>query len=168
MRRGDIVLVDTNVIIEAVRVGSWRALRSTFRVETVEKCREEARSGNQRRAGYVTVDDAALREDLAVHAVTGMELAKLGLSCESSTSLDAGERHLWAHAFSRQGGWFATCCDRAAVRVAISLHWEDRLVSLEDLLRIASLRGAQILKDQFRTVRLAAWRTDALLTRGLP
>jgi len=78
MRRGDIVLVDTNVIIEAVRVGSWRALRSTFRVETVEKCREEARSGNQRRAGYVTVDDAALREDLAVHAVTGMELAKLG------------------------------------------------------------------------------------------
>jgi hypothetical protein len=168
MQRGDVILVDTNIIIEAVRIGCWSALRSTFRVETVEKCREEARTGNQRRAGYVTVDDAALRDDLAVHAVTDMELASLGLACEVSTTLDAGERHLWAHAFSRQGAWFATCCDRAAVRVAINLRWEDKLVSLEELVRVLGTRATlDALKDQFRTATLSGWRTDAILARGL-
>jgi len=166
MQRGDIVLLDTNIIIEAVRIGCWQALRSSFRLQTVEKCREEARTGNQRRPGYVTIADADLREGLQVHNVTDRELAMLGLTCESSMTLDAGERHLWAHALHRTDRWFATCCDRAAIRVAVDLHWEDKLVSLEELLRICGARAEP--KPQFRTVRLSEWRTEALLVRGLP
>lgn len=32
------VLVDTNVILESHRVGAWRALAGSYRVETVEDC----------------------------------------------------------------------------------------------------------------------------------
>jgi hypothetical protein len=53
MTRGDIVLMDTNVIMEAYRTRCWGSLVNTFKVETVEKCWEEAATGDKRRAGYV-------------------------------------------------------------------------------------------------------------------
>ena len=39
------VFVDTNIIIEAVRVNAWSALSSSYMVETVQKCKEEALTG---------------------------------------------------------------------------------------------------------------------------
>jgi len=39
------VFVDTNIILEAVRTGCWMALTTTFSIETVEKCIEEALTG---------------------------------------------------------------------------------------------------------------------------
>ena len=51
MQRGQVVLVDTNIIIEAVRVNCWGALTAHFSVETVEKCCEEARTGELHRTG---------------------------------------------------------------------------------------------------------------------
>ena len=53
MQRGQVVLVDTNIIIESVRTGCWNALTTHFKVETVEKCCEEARTGEAHRPGYV-------------------------------------------------------------------------------------------------------------------
>ena len=168
MRRGQVVLFDTNIIIEAVRIGCWNALRGYFSMETVEKCREEARTGNQRRTGYVPIDNAALRENIALHVVSDLDLAKLGVISPAASTLDAGERHLWAHAYSRQDAWLAACCDHAAVRVAVILRWEERLVSLEGLVRAAGASAALgSLKEQFKTSTLSAWRTDALLARGL-
>lgn len=79
MQRGQAVLVDTNIIIEAVR------------------------------------DAEAFR-------------------------LDAGERHLWAHATGRADAWIACCCDQAAVNVAVRLDWGDRIVSLEELAGAAGAR----------------------------
>ena len=35
------VAVDTNVIIEAHRVGAWRALTGNYQVETVVECRRK-------------------------------------------------------------------------------------------------------------------------------
>ena len=38
------VLVDTNIILESYRVGSWRALAGGYNVETVEECVDETQS----------------------------------------------------------------------------------------------------------------------------
>jgi hypothetical protein len=51
MERGRIVLVDTNIIIEAVRSHCWNALATHYAQETVEKCLEEARTGDPMSSG---------------------------------------------------------------------------------------------------------------------
>jgi len=168
LQRGQSVLVDTNIIIEAVRVGCWNALKAHFSIETVDKCREEARTGDLRRPGYVVVDENALHERLGVHTPTPQELSALDLREPEARRLDPGERHLWAHALARRDAWLACCCDNAAIRVSVLLGWEDRLKSLEELAQAAGANpAASKLKEQFRTVRLSATRTAALLERGL-
>lgn len=167
MQRGQVVLVDTNIIIEAVRTKCWTALTVHFSVETVDKCCEEARTGELHRPGYVDVDEKALRERLTVHRVSDAELAALGLRDPESFRLDAGERHLWAHGLVRNDAWIASCCDNAAINAAIRLGWGDRLKSLEELAIAAGARTAsRNLKEQFGSARLSTWRTTALLKRG--
>jgi len=56
VQQGQIVLVDTNIIIEAFRARCWKALTAYYRVETVEKCYEEALTGDRLRPGYVEVE----------------------------------------------------------------------------------------------------------------
>ena len=64
------VLVDTNVILEAHRTGSWRALTAGYAVETVKDYVTETRTGFQRRRPEYRIDQAELRDRLAgVHAV---------------------------------------------------------------------------------------------------
>ena len=168
MQRGQVVLVDTNIIIESVRTGCWNALTTHFKVETVEKCCEEARTGEAHRPGYVTVSESALRTRLVAHQVTQTMLFELGQRYPDADRLDAGERHLWAHALDRSDEWFAACCDRAAVNASVRLGWEDHLVSLEELVTAAGARSAlKSLKGQFSTARLSEWRTAALIARGL-
>ncbi len=168
MQRGLAVLVDTNIIIEAVRTGCWNALSTYFSVQTVEKCCEEARTGEARRPGYVEVSEKILREKLTVHRVSDTELAALSVRDAETFRLDAGERHLWAHAAGRTDAWIACCCDQAAINIAVRLDWGDRLVSLEELVGAAGARqAARQLKAQFASERLSAWRTAALLRRGI-
>jgi hypothetical protein len=168
MQRGQAVLVDTNIIIEAVRTGCWNALTTHFSVQTVEKCCEEARTGEARRPGYVEVSEKILREKLSVHRVSESELAALSLRDAEAFRLDAGEQHLWAHAAGRADAWIACCCDQAAINVAVRLGWGDQLVSLEEMASTAGARQAvQQLKTQFASERLSAWRTAALLRQGL-
>lgn len=59
------VLVDTNAILEACRVGCWRALAARYAVETVEDCVTETQTGWQRRDPDRRVEVHELR------AVTG-------------------------------------------------------------------------------------------------
>lgn len=168
MQRGQVVLVDTNIIIESVRTRCWNAITTHFSVETVEKCCEEARTGEAHRPGYVKVNESALRTRLTVHKVSGVMLFELGQRNPDADRLDAGERHLWAHALDRNDEWLAACSDRAAVNVAVGLGWEDRFVSLEELVTGAGARSAlRSLKGQFSSARLSEWRTAALLARGL-
>lgn len=168
MQRGQAVLVDTNIIIEAVRTGCWTALSAYFSLQTVEKCCEEARTGDAHRRGYVEVSEKVLQEGLVVHQVSMSELAELDLRDPEAFRLDPGERHLWAHALGRNDTWLAICCDQAAVNAAVRLGWEDRLASLEDIVTVAGARHAlRQLKQQFSSARLSAWRTAALLARGL-
>lgn len=64
------ILVDTNIIIEAVRTGCWNALRGRYDLVTVEKCREEARSGIARTPGSVVVEGRHLNSGIRIVAVT--------------------------------------------------------------------------------------------------
>ncbi len=168
MQRGQVVLVDTNIIIEAFRTGCWTALTAHFSIETVEKCCEEAHTGEAHRPGYVEVDTKTLRQRLTVHRVSDSVLAALSLRDPEAFRLDLGERHLWAHALGRSDAWLASSGDHAAINAAVRLGWEDRLVSLEQLANHVGARSAlKHLKEQFRSARLSTWRTAALIDRGL-
>src|SRR5438132_11771647 len=99
------LLVDTNVILECWRVGSWRALASGYSVETVEDCVTETQTGFQRRRPELNIDAAQLQASLkAVHAVGEAERAVVAVRAPE-IALDVGERSLWAHALTRSDGW---------------------------------------------------------------
>ncbi len=161
MQQGQIVLVDTNIIIEAFRARCWKALTAYYRVETVGKCYEEALTGDRLRPGYVEVDSAALKERLVIHRVASLELAALALACPDADALDAGERHLFAHAHKRPDAWIVTCADRAAVRIAFALGWKERICSLELLSKPTGAKPE--LKRHFTEDWLSQVRTDFML-----
>ena len=165
MQCRQIVLVDTNVIIEAIRTNCWAALTGHYQIETVEKCIEEARTGDAYRAGYIKVTDRDLRERLIAHGVTNGALAQLIVREPLAEGLDPGEKHLWAHALGRKDAWVATTADGSAVRIAMKLGWGDRLVSLEELLHGCGAKAAvRALNRHFRSAALSGWRTQGLLT----
>ena len=95
------VLVDTNIILESYRVGSWRALAGGYGVQTVEECVDETQAGSQRREPERRIDEVELRGSLAVgHSVGSKERAELAIRTQD-IALDPGEASLWAHARSR-------------------------------------------------------------------
>lgn len=166
MQRGQILLVDTNIIIEAFRTRCWNALASHFAIVTVEKCYEEALTGDPLRSGYVQVDPTHLRKGLSKRQAVGdLERAQLALTLVSAASLDAGERDLFAHALARRDAWLASCADRSAVNAALALGWEERVVSLERLAQSAGARSG--FKHHFTERWLSEVRTAYKLQGGL-
>ncbi len=164
MRPGQSVLVDTNIIIEAVRTNCWGALTARFTIETVDKCCEEARTGRQHRPGYVAIEEKVLREKLVTNMVSDTELAGLSIQYADAALLDDGERHLWAHAVTRGDLWIASTGDKAAFFAACALGWRDRLVSLEELADVAGARHAlKQIKPQFTKARLELWGVEFVL-----
>ncbi len=160
--RGDIVLVDTNVIIEAHRAKCWRAIVNFFRVETVEKCCEEAATGDKRRADYVAVDVEEMRKVVAVHAVSLLQWVELETKLAEPDRIDMGEKqHLLAYAIAKPDVWYLSASDRAAVRAGNELGFLERFVSLEALTRAVGI-SAQ-LKNHFTEKWLSALRTDILM-----
>ena len=95
MTKGDIVLMDTNVIIEAHRTKCWRAVVNAFKVETVEKCCEEAATGDKRRADYVVINVEAMKKSVLIHPVTLLELAELEPGWPSLTGLIPAKSICW-------------------------------------------------------------------------
>ena len=138
------VFADTNVILESFRTGCWAAICNHFDIETVEKCVEETLTGNPDDPRHVTVPAADLKAGLAgQHPVSRKELATLVLSNPSCSTLDDGEKHLFA--------WLAannllpshviivTTADKAALVASNGLGWLDCMTSLEDLARQAGV-----------------------------
>jgi hypothetical protein len=166
VQRGRVVLMDTNIIIEAFRTRSWNAITSYFAVEAPEKCYEEALTGNLHRRGYVEVDATLLRKGLSVrHAVSDTARAALALKLRKADALDAGERDLLAHALERTDAWLASCADRAAMFAALELGWEERFISLEAMARAAGAKPS--LKSHFTDGWLSEVRTAYKLDRSL-
>lgn len=166
MERGQVILVDTNIIIEAVRTRSWNAIASYYSIETVETCRSEALQGDALRPGYVTVEPEQLHRGLkAAHGVSDTDRARLSLAAAAAGALDAGERDLFSHALGRSDAWLATCADRAALNVALALGWEGRIVSLEKLAQQTGTRAE--FKFHFTEKWLASIRTVYTIEKGL-
>lgn len=167
--RATAMLVDTNVIIEAVRTRVWKALLGALRVETVRECWDETQRGSPHDPGYVTVTAADLAGLAEVHAVTDLERATLALTCADAAALDPGERDLLAHALTRQASgdtvWLVSSPDRACVRAAVALNLGDHTISLEELAQAAGARPALLPKEHFTRRWLSAERTKALLGR---
>jgi len=166
VQRGQVVLVDTNIIIEAFRAHCWNAVTTHFTVETVETCYEEALTGDPLRPDYIAVDAAQLRNGLRKrHAIGREQCAQLVVRLAYKEGLDAGEIDLFAHALGRSDAWIASCADRAAVYAALELGWQERFVSLEAMAHAAGARPA--LRHHFTDRWLQDMRTTYLLDRGL-
>ena len=157
--RRRVILLDTNIIIEAVRTSCWNGLRGQYHLVTVEKCREEVQSGGHRTRGYVVVEDRHLGTGIDIVEVTERDRVLLTVACADAVALDDGERDLWAHANSREGDWEAACADQAAVRIAMQLGWGDQLVSLEELVVSGGIRPRIPLKGHYTSKMLRSWRT---------
>ena len=128
VRHRGVLLLDTNVIVEAHRTGSWRALVGGYRVETVEDCVNETQTGFQRRRPEQQIDGDELRDSLgAVHPIGDLERAELKIRT-SYIELHIGEASPWA------GTMNGSCANRTKpVFVAASgsgsgsgwCHWKD-------------------------------------------
>lgn len=133
------VFVDTNVILEAFRTNTWKAICHNFAIETVEKCIEEALTGNQLNPRYTPIDRKMLVEGLAArHKVTKQDIAKLILSRHECQGLDDGELHLFAW-LNAQGLLpnaliLISTADKAAIVATGKLGWLDSVECLEQLL----------------------------------
>jgi hypothetical protein len=166
VQRGQVVLVDTNVIIEAFRARCWNAIAAHFSIQTVAMCCEEALTGDPLRPGYVPVDPAQLTKGLRErHSVSDVQRLALAVRLTYPDTLDAGERDLLAHAIGRADVWLASCADRAAVNAALELGFEERFISLHAMARVAGAKP--VLKHHFTDPWLREVRTTYKLERGL-
>lgn len=143
------VLVDTNIILETYRTGSWRALAGGYTVETVEDCVDETQPCFQRRRSAIRVNEGELRDSVkAVHSVGNREHAGLAVLIRNIV-LDRGEASLWAHALSRTDAWVLCGPDRASLRCGVRLGFRERLVSLEELLNEVGYRSRTTLRSAY-------------------
>ena len=152
------VFVDTNVILEAFRTGCWSTICEHFAVETVEKCIEEALTGDPTEPGRVNVPAEELIGGLAArHPVTKKELATFALKHPDCQALDDGELHLlaWlsANGLLPQVMVLLSTADKAAIVATGRLNGLDALVSLEHLAQNAGATRGQLaeLKNHYRT-----------------
>lgn len=149
VRHRGVLLLDTNVILEAHRTGSWRALVGGYRVETVEDCVTETQTGFQRRRTEQQIDVAELRASLGtVHPVGNLERAELKIRTPD-IELHIGEASLWAHALGRTDDWVLCGPDRASLRCGIRLGFRERLAPLEGLLDDVGHRPGAALRTHY-------------------
>lgn len=165
MESSSIVLVDTNVIIEAVRVGCWTAVTGGLRVETVVACEEEARARPlDVPSSYVPVEPSDLERLAVIHPVSDLERAGLRLAYPDAHGMDRGEHDLMAHLHSADPERRLLCSpDKASVRAAVHLGLADHLCSLDELVEHVGARAPKRLRRQFRRDWLRSFRTKVLL-----
>lgn len=159
-----IVLVDTNVILEAHRTGCWVPLATYFALHTVAKVVEETQTGYQNRDPEHWIDESVLRGKLAhVEPVTETQRVTFNMK-HDHPALDAGERDLLIYAETlRSPAWLLNSPDMAAVRFAHRLGWIDRLVSLGAMSAHLKVRLRCDLRDNYTERWLSGKRTELLL-----
>lgn len=144
------VFADTNVVIEAFRTGCWTALCERYDVETVEKCVEEALTGNPDEPRHVAISAEDLNAGLAnQHPVSRGEIATLVLAFPCCGALDDGEKHLLARLHADKSLpaplLVVSTADKAALVASHQLGWLDSLASLEVLAREAGASNADLI-----------------------
>ena len=160
------VFVDTNVILESHRVGSWRALTGGYRVETVEDCVIETQTGFQWRRPEQQINAGELRMSLAaVHSVGDRERAEVALRMHD-VALDRGEASLWAHALNRDDAWVLCGPDKASLRFGVRMGFREQLVSLEHLLIGVGYRPRPSLRTAYTSRWLDGTLSELVVAEG--
>ena len=157
-----VILVDSMIVIEAVRTSCWNAITGQLQVATVEECAGELRRGDPGTRGYVRVTDQDIAR-ITVAPLSDEERAALWLMYPAADGLDPGERDLLAHAMTRTDEFQVCSCDKAAVVAAHAFGWLYRVVSLEALAASVGSRPNPRLKVQFTETRMSQWRTSLKL-----
>ncbi|HEV2524732.1 MAG TPA: hypothetical protein VGU44_06335 [Gammaproteobacteria bacterium] len=164
------VFLDTNVILEAFRIKLWTTICDKYAIETVEKCIEEALTGNPDSQNHTLVQPEILRNGLtARHKVSKQDIAGLALSHPECQGLDDGELHLfaWLHAQNifPNDSVFISTADKAAIRATNNLGWMNALITLEELLQKSGMTKSQmeILRPHFRISWLSSIKTKLFL-----
>jgi hypothetical protein len=162
---GSIVLVDTNVIIEAHRTNCWNQISESFDLRTVAKVVEETQTGFQNRQPETWIDEANLRASLgAIINVTETDRVTFNMN-HGHPSLDDGERDLLIYAETlTEPMWLLNSPDMAAVKFAHQNGWIDRLVSLEAMASRLKARLRADLKGQYTDRWLSQKKISLLLT----
>lgn len=162
MSESPTLLVDSMIVIEAVRTRCWNAISGQLQLVTVDECAQELRRGDPGMRGYVKVTD----EDLAritVSPLSNQQRAAFRLQYPAADGLDAGERDLLTHATIRKDAFELCSCDKAAVVASHALGWLDRVVSLEAVATSVGARPNPHLRVQFTERRMGEWRTSLRL-----
>lgn len=145
------VFVDTNVIIEAFRINCWNALCHQYDIETVDKCVEEAMTGDSSNPNYTRINRNELVKELkGHHQVKKRDLIEFALKYPHCQAIDDGEKYLFAFLyiqsiFPSQSALIATA-DKAAIKVISELNWLDNVKSLEELVHNCGITNNQVLK----------------------
>lgn len=159
-QRGQLVLVDTNVIIEAHAANCLSQIADSFRLCTVETVIEETQRGRQRRRLEQHIDEAALREKMAlIGTVTDEQRFNFTL-VHQPAGLDAGELDLLVWATALEDAWLLNSPDMAVLRFAHQVGWLDRLVSLEAMTKAVNARLRQGLRENYGERWLSSNRTQ--------
>jgi hypothetical protein len=133
----------------------------------VEDCVIETQTGFQRRRVEQQIDNAKLRASLAaIHKVGNKEHAAAAVRDVLFSSLDLGERALWAHVLTRSDAWVLCGPDKASLRLGVRLGFRERLVALEKLLNDAGLRPKQPLRTNYTTKWLAQTLSEIVIMEG--
>ena len=155
-KRGDIVLIDTNVILEAHRLNCWKPFSDYFELHTVDKVIEETQTGFQNRRPEQTIDVGTLQDSFAhIENITDLQVIEFDMG-NQEVALDDGEKALmiYAHSLS-QKAWFLNSPDKASIRYACSKGWSDQLTSLDAMVKHMHLRLKQALKQNYTDSWLA-------------
>jgi hypothetical protein len=160
--KGQRVLVDTMVVIEAHRIGCWAGLVGYFSIETVECCAIESATGYRRREGYVAIDQELLRSQIRIHGVTAEMRAALYDADPLSARLDPGERDLLSFATIQSDALLLCAPDKAAINCTFRVNLLDKLVALEELATEAGIRK-QGYRENHTRQWLTAYKTKVIL-----
>jgi hypothetical protein len=167
LQRGSRILIDTNAIAGAHRVGCWNAIRNFFRLETADFCIEEAVRKDRYGRQLVNRSAEDLKAELKAHAVSDLHRVTLDLALQGQVDLDAGEYDLLSLAFSLKGEvWWLCGPDKATLRAMHILALLDNMCSLELLARTAGARVGS-WEEQYTDIWLSKKRTLLLLGRDI-
>ena len=165
-KQSQVVLVDTNVLIEAHRTGCLASLANYFSLHTVETVVTETQTGHQNRSPEETIDLIKLKSHLAhIEAIAEAQRAAFYLDYPAA-ALDPGELDLIIYAGSLSKNaevWFLNSPDMAAVRHAHTRNWLDRLVSLEAMVSHISARLSEPLRRNYTEKWLGERKLNLLL-----
>lgn len=136
MKKGDVVLIDTNVIIEASSVGTWNALSKFFELHTVEKVIKEAFAGRREDSSIKLSEDDLRQSFSVVYDVEELERLTWAMKHPKAAgqNIHAGERDLLVYLEqSDKACWLLSSPDIGAMKAAHKMGFLDSIVSLEKL-----------------------------------